>query len=146
MLDLTLFAERLDDLMFDNGINAPALAKAIAVDRTTITRYLQGNKIPSVKNVILLADYFKCTADFLLGLAAENYSNTFRECPPFSERFPFLLEYFKINKYQLQKQSKIPESLIYNWQRGQYSPTIDNVIKMAEVFDCTVDFVLGRSN
>ena len=146
MLNLSIFAERLNDLLFDAKITPPALAEKIGCGRVTIYRYLQGNKIPSLDLVIRLADYFKCTTDFLLGLENETYPHNFLPCPPFKERLAFLLDYFHITKYELQKRSKVPESAIYNWQNGVFDPKIDNVIRIANALECTVDFVLGRIN
>ncbi len=130
--------------MFDAQINPPSLAKQLGCGRATIYRYLQGNKIPSLDMVIRLADYFKCTTDFLLGLEEESYPQEFLQCPPFKDRLAFLLEHFKITKYKLQKLSNVPESAIYNWQNGVFEPKIDSVIRIAKALDCPVDFVIGR--
>lgn len=144
MLNLSIFAERLDDLLFEANISSLALAKELKCGRATIYRYLQGNRIPTVEMVVRLADYFNCTTDFLLGLENENYPQNFLQCPPFQERLAFLLGYFNITKYRLQKISNVPESAIYNWQNGVFEPKIDNVIRIAKALDCSVDFVLGR--
>lgn len=144
MLNLSIFAERLNDLMFDAKINSPALATTLGCGRATIYRYLQASKIPSLDMVIRLADYFQCTTDFLLGLEEENFPQEFLKCPPFKERLAFLLEHFKITKYRLQKDSQVPESAIYNWQNGVFEPKIDSVIRIAKALDCPVDFVIGR--
>lgn len=138
------FAERLDDLLFESNISSLALAKELNCGRATIYRYLQGNRIPSVDMVVRIADYFHCTTDFLLGLDEENYPQEFLQCPPFKDRFAFLLEHFNITKYRLQKLSGVPESAIYNWQNGTFEPKIDNVIRIAKALDCPVDFVIGR--
>lgn len=143
-MNLSNFAERLSELLFENDLNPPKLAKAIGCKRNTINRYLSGNNMPAVAILIRMADYFACTTDFLLGLEQENYANKFKTCPPFQEQLPFLCRYFDKTKYALQKETKIPESAIYNWQRGKTSPTIDSIIKIAKFFQCTVDFVLGR--
>ena len=144
MLNLSIFAERLNDLMFDAKISSPTLSSKLGCGRATIYRYLQGNKIPSLDMVIRLADHFKCTTDFLLGLEEENYPQDFLQCPPFKDRLAFLLEYFNITKYRLQKISNVPESAIYNWQNGVFEPKIDNIIRIAKSLDCSVDFVIGR--
>lgn len=144
MLNLSIFAERLDDLLFEANISSLALAKELNCGRATIYRYLQGDRIPSVDMVVRLADYFHCTTDFLLGLDEENYPQEFLQCPPFKDRFAFLLEHFNITKYRLQKLSGVPESAIYNWQNGTFEPKIDNVIRIAKALDCPVDFVIGR--
>jgi len=144
MLNLSIFAERLDDLLFEANISSLALAKELNCGRATIYRYLQGNRIPTVDMVIRLADYFKCTTDFLLGLEEESYPQEFQQCPPFKDRLAFLLKYFNISKYRLQKLSNVPESAIYNWQNGVFEPKIDNVIRIAKALDCSVDVVIGR--
>lgn len=145
-MNLSKFAERLSELLFENNLNPPAFAKQIGCGRATINRYLSGNYMPTVNMVVRMADYFNCSADFLLGLVEINYQSTFKACPPFKERLNYLCKNFGKTKYQLQKSTKIPESAIYNWQRGQTCPTIDNIIKMSEFFGCSVDFVLGRES
>jgi transcriptional regulator with XRE-family HTH domain len=143
-MNMSIFAERLSELLFEKELNAPALAKILGCGQNTINRYLSGNNTPSVNMLLRLADYFQCSSDFLLGLEAENYAHSFNPCPPFRERLPFLCRRFGRTKYALQKGTGIPESAIYNWQRGDSTPSLDNVVKIAEFFDCTVDFVLGR--
>lgn len=113
MAKMLAFIERLEDLMFENAINPSTPAKNVGIDRTTITRYLSGARMPSVKNLLLLSDYFECTTDFLLGFEEENRGGHCKPCPPFSQQPAFLLAYFSITKYQLQKWTKIPEAAIY---------------------------------
>ena len=93
---------------------------------------------------IRIADYFQVSADFLLGLEEENHATIFRPYIPFRERLPQICVEFGITKYQLQKKTKIPESAIYNWQAGRTKPTIESIVRIAEVLHCTVDHILGR--
>ena len=44
---LSKLPERLKELMFDRGINAPNLAEKLDVGANTITRYLQGVSTPN---------------------------------------------------------------------------------------------------
>ncbi|MDE6060258.1 MAG: helix-turn-helix domain-containing protein [Clostridia bacterium] len=145
MLVLSDFAERLNDLMIEKeNISTNELAEIIGVHRTTIARYLTGNKIPSVSSVIKLADYFNCTADYLLALQDINQDRTFKQCPPFDEQLKILLEHFQTNRYKIYSTSEINASLLDKWYHGQFQPSIDNVIRLAKFFDCSVDYVLGR--
>ena len=76
---LSKMPERLKELMFDKGINAPTLAKAINVKSNTVTRYIQGVRLPKFETFIVLVDYFHCSADFLLGLTDNpQYEDSFR--------------------------------------------------------------------
>ncbi len=144
MLNLSIFAERLDSLLFDAKLNPPAFAKILGCGRATINRYLSGTKMPTVEMTVRMADYFQVSTDFLLGLEEENHAKFFCPYIPFRERLPQLCKKFNITKYQLQKKTKIPESAIYNWQAGRTNPTIESVVRIAEALQCTVDCVLGR--
>ena len=89
-----IFAERLSDLMLEKSLNAPKLANELGICRTTLTRYLSGKTVPSLSTAIILADYFSCALDYLLGSEKESYYDKFKPCPPFTQQFAFLLERF----------------------------------------------------
>ncbi|MDE6061127.1 MAG: helix-turn-helix domain-containing protein, partial [Clostridia bacterium] len=132
--------------MLEKGINCPKLASELGINRTTLTRYLSCKTTPSLSTAIILADYFNCTLDYLLGFEKESYYNEFKSCPPFTQQFAFLIEKYGKTKTELHDNGEITESLIYDWQRGTYAPTIYNVIKLAKFFGCSIDYVIGRGN
>ncbi len=145
-MNLSNFAERLSELIFDAQLSVPEFAKRLGVGRATINRYLSGERMPSTELTIKMADYFSCTIDFLLGLEDESYSKHFLPCPSFSERLPFLCKHFNVTKYRIHKDTKITSSLIDYWHNGKRKPNIEHIVQLAEYFSCSVDFVLGRTN
>ncbi|MBQ7226990.1 MAG: transcriptional regulator [Clostridia bacterium] len=144
-MNLSLFAERLSDLLFEADLNPPAFAKIMGCGRSSVNRYLSGRKMPTVEMLVKMADHFKCSTDFLLGLEDENYNHHFVSPPPFSERLSQILEYFGISRYKLEKITSISESTLFYWAKGQTSPTIEKIIVIAKALDCTVDFIIGRT-
>ncbi len=148
MFNLSKFVETLDYLIFEKNNCLPATAKSFAenfgIDATTVTRYLQGKRVPSVANLVRLADYFNCTTDYLLGRTQENHTKSFKPCPPFSESFTRLLNYYGYNCLSFSKETGLNLARIYDWKSGKHQPSLDNVIRIADHFDCSVDFVLGR--
>ena len=72
------FSERLSGLIFEHGLNRKLLAKNVGINASCITHYLQDKRIPTVKSLILLAEYFNCSTDFLLGREEENKTLTFK--------------------------------------------------------------------
>lgn len=70
MVNLSKFAEMLEELMFEHDTrhktDAKTLAKTLGVEGSTITRYLRTEREPSIENLVLLADYFKCSAGSLI--------------------------------------------------------------------------------
>ena len=146
MFNMAKFSDRLGDIMFDKYTSTAAFSKAVGVSKSTIYRYLKGQRVPETEILIRIADYFHCTIDFLLGLEENDYAEPPRACPPFSERFVFLLKKFHYTKYRLSVKAKIPESVLYTWQKGECSPELESLLKLARLFDCSVDYVLGRGD
>jgi SpoVK/Ycf46/Vps4 family AAA+-type ATPase len=102
-MNLSIFAERLSELMFEQQLNAPKLAAQVDCTPATINRYVAAKKMPAVQMVIRLSDVFGCTTDFLLGLENESYTHIFRKCPTFQQRLPKLCEEFHVTKAELQE-------------------------------------------
>ena len=147
MLNTSKFAETLSDLMFEsNNINAKTLAHELGLPEPTISQYRKAQHAPSVKNLVLIADYFHCSTDYLLGREHDTPALTFKKCPPFSEQIVFLTHYFKHNYRSFYLTVKISESTFFEWKNGSSVPTLDSIIKIADHFDRRVDFILGRES
>lgn len=145
-MDLPVFAERLSELIFDSEKNAREVAKEIGVSKTTIYEYLSGAKMPSLSNLIKLADYFQCAIDYLLGLEPERPALVFQPCKAFPARFEEVLKHFGITRYKLEQLTGISESTLYYWAKGQKTPNAESLILVCKKLDCRVDFLVGRSN
>ncbi len=63
-----IFGERVKELREDKGISIRMLAKEINIAHSAIARWENGTKLPSVESVVIVADYFGVTTDYLLGL------------------------------------------------------------------------------
>lgn len=144
MVNLSKFSESLAELMEEQNLSVKDLAKAVGVKSSNLYYYLRAERLPSVESIVALANYFACSTDFLLGLTEENRPETYKSCPPFSQRLDFLIEYFGVSTYKVYTQTNVSKARFFDWKRGKYEPSLDNIIKLAEVFDCSVDFVLGR--
>lgn len=144
-MNLSKFSERLSELMFDEHYNGLTLSQKLGCGYNTIYRYLQGERTPNVEMLIKLADFFKCSVDYLIGLEEENFTCKFNEFHSFQESFAKLLHKEGITQYQLEKKTKISHSTMGYWKSGRKKPTIDNIIKIANALNCSIDYVLGRT-
>lgn len=59
--------QRLKELREEKNISRYELADAIQTSRTNIGRWERGENDPSSAQIIKLAEFFGCSADFLLG-------------------------------------------------------------------------------
>ena len=62
------FAERLKELREKKGLSQVKLAKQLKLDPTTIGKWESKKRVPNIESIIILCNYFKVSADFLIGL------------------------------------------------------------------------------
>lgn len=61
------FSERLKELRIDNGLNQIQLAKETGLSRSAIGHWELNKRIPNLDAVIVLAEFFKVSIDYLAG-------------------------------------------------------------------------------
>ncbi len=61
------FDENLKRMMMEYSVNQVALSKEIGVAQSAISAWLNKKKEPSITSLWLLADYFDCSVDELIG-------------------------------------------------------------------------------
>lgn len=140
---ISAFGERLKELINENGLTVNNLSEEINVKPSNISHYLNKRSLPTLDVLVKLADFFSCSADYLLG--REEYKPlSFASCPAFCGRLEFLRGYFGLNACEFYTKAGITKSRYYEWKNGARKPSVDNLIKIADAYDCRVDFVLGR--
>ncbi len=60
-------AERIKELMKEEGLTQVALAERVGVKQNTISAWILKKKEPSIRSLWLLADYFSVDIDYLVG-------------------------------------------------------------------------------
>lgn len=143
---LSNFSENLSELIFDNGYTAETLATAVNIDRSVIYKYLRKECLPTLPNLIAIADCFNCSVDFILGLCTEIHGTTYKTAPPFSQRFSELLKSKNLSRYKFMQDVNFARQSVDDWYNGIRYPNIENTIELAKYFGCSVDELLGREN
>ena len=67
-MDIKKFQERLALCMEQKNLNGADLASVSGITAATISRYLNGLRMPTVKNIVLLSDALGVSTNYLLGL------------------------------------------------------------------------------
>ncbi len=144
MFILSNFYETLRELMIINNKTAKAVATDLGVQTSTVTRYLRGEHAPGIDILVMIADYFKCSTDYLLGLT-ENYEvREYSPCPPFSERIAKIPGENGMTAYRFCRELDIQDGAYFAWKRGARTPNVDSIVKIAETLKCSTDYILGR--
>lgn len=64
----------------------------------------------------------------------------------FSDRLKNLREEKKILAKELASTLNVEPATITNWEKGKRFPREDMLIRIADFFDCTTDYLLGRTD
>lgn len=59
--------ERLKKLRIEKGLSQQNLSKELNIPRATIASWESGNRVPELSSLEILADYYRVSADYLLG-------------------------------------------------------------------------------
>jgi transcriptional regulator with XRE-family HTH domain len=136
---------RLSELIIENRIDVKTLCEALKLSKMTVYRYLSNQRKPNYDILVAIADYFKCSIDFLVGISEENYPTNSSDIK-FHERFINLLKQDGITEYKLIKDTHISRSLFYSWVKGKSRPNVFNLVKLAQYLDCSIDYLVGRED
>ena len=138
--------KNLKALMTKKNITQINLSVQIGVTQETISAYLNNKAKPSADTLIKIADYLDIS---LLYLLAKNNQNDFIRAvqeTTFHERLQ------QLAKEKNQKSSEIahamifPESYFHDWFRTKTLPSLDYLLSIAEYFDVSPDYLLGRTD
>lgn len=64
---MTKFKERLRELRKERGLSQIQLAEKLGVDFRTISNWENGVRKPDIDMLVIVADFFEVSTDFLLG-------------------------------------------------------------------------------
>jgi transcriptional regulator with XRE-family HTH domain len=131
--------------MFDKKITPESLSKILDVDLSLIYKYLRKEFTPSTPNAVKIANYFNCSLDYLIGLSEDTSTLFCEEIKPFGIQFQSLLRKHNCTRYRLKKETTLAKQSVDDWFNGIRIPTIENLQILAQYFDCSLDYLVGRN-
>lgn len=140
------FVETIKDYITVNNMTVTEFAKKLGCKEYCVIRWLKGINVPSLEYVIMVADYLKCSVDYVLGLTDNNSYNPYYKQVTFAERFLLMQKKTGKSFNQIAKICGVTSSNISKWiLRGQL-PKPQTVCILSDYFDCTADYLIGRSD
>lgn len=138
-----LFGERLKELMLEKDITAVSLSDAINVDPSVIRRWYNHNMDVNLSTLLLLADYFSCSLEFVSGRIEIDEESTFKLAGNFYENLASILKQKKITEYRISTDKIFSRNMFFQWKNGS-QPRLSSLIKIADYLDVTLDYLVGR--
>lgn len=60
------------------------------------------------------------------------------------KRLKDLMQVERLSQYALAKNIEVNQSTVCNWLNGKKEPSIESLWKLADYFDVSVDYLIGR--
>lgn len=141
---LTIFSERLKELMYEQGITTDqSLSQHLGISDETVRLWKNGRRYISLSQLIKLADYLNCSIDYLTGRSETILDFTPNKCHSFYDRLRFVMSEKKVSRYELVKNTRIYDSYFSNWKKGA-DIHILTLVLLADYLDCSIDYLIGR--
>ncbi len=143
---MSLFAERLLELKEVYNLNNVDIQKLTGCSNQSISKWINENVCPKLMSLIKLSDKFDCSIDFLLGLT-DKKERVRKEKPlAFWQRLNQQLTSKNVTQYKVAKDCRFDKSNFTKWKRYALIPDTVTVIKMAQYFGVTVEYLYGLSD
>lgn len=142
---LSKLSERLKDLMSEKEIKTESFASDMGIASSAIRAWLRGDKLPSMKNALFLADYFYCSLDYLTGKEDKFEEVHTRPLPPLYKRIRSIMKNVGVTRYNITHHSSIKDSHFVNWAKGGM-PTLPSLCILADYLHVTLDYLVGRTD
>lgn len=153
---IMIFSERLKELRESKKISMYTLAKQLGVSDAAICKWENAVTEPKASNIKNLSEFFEVSSDFLLGLEDElgikKYSVPPAHTPDiitsegstiFSQKLKELRTRDDISQAKFAREVGFSQSAIASWENETREPGINALIKIAQYFNTSVDYLIG---
>lgn len=133
-----MFCDILKKLRHESNLTQSELADRLNITRSALSLYELGKRTPDFNTLIKIADNFDVSIDFLLRRNEKN--NTL------GSRIKVLRKEYNMTQTDLANKLNITKSNISKYENNIVDPSLEILKTMSDIFDVSVDYLLGKTN
>lgn len=134
--------DRVFDLLAENNMNVSDAKVKLNISHNAFYQWKNDNI--SFVNLEKLANFFKCSFEYLLGRTDEFlYYEPVVPLPDFYERLRTLFKAANLSFYRLSQTTCVNYSGIYRWKKGE-KPSVKSLFALSDFLGVTIDYLVGR--
>lgn len=149
MIILDCFGARLQELMAEDGNSCKYIASSAGVNVHYLYAYTSSSNtsMPTVANLVKLANYFGCSLEYVVGLTDSNSAPEYNtQLPEFGVRFRQVIVECGYNLYRLGTETNTSTTTYYRWINNKTYPNIESLHRVATTIDVSLDYLIGREH
>ncbi|MBQ8615691.1 MAG: helix-turn-helix transcriptional regulator [Clostridia bacterium] len=137
--------ERVVEFLNDENLKLKELAVYLKMDVSIIHTWRRNESYPSTRYLIKLCEYFDCSVEYMLNRTEEYGKGVVEIVDSFANRVKFLMKLKNKTTYQMVKKDHVCSSSAFDrWFKKNVVPSPETLVKLADYFNVTVDYLLGR--
>lgn len=140
------FQSRLNDLVNETPYKKSELPKRIGIAKDILIKALNIGLLPSTKSLVVIADFFNVSLDYLLGLTDDDYFEKALQAKTFQQRLDELKRLKKVTYCKIATELGFSRSLFNTWKKYNYIPSLEIAFSLSDYFDVSLDYLLGRTD
>lgn len=119
------------------GLSLKKVSEETGISAGLLSEWKNGNRNPSLKTLEKIALYLDCSVDYLVGRKDKSVDLS---------NFFTLAKELKLSMKKISEETGIPATVLSDWKRRNSNPTAYNLIILADYLDCSVDYLIGRTD
>jgi len=131
-------ARRLKEARELKGFTQKEVSEALKISIGTISGYERGYREPNLSILQKLSEFYGISLSSLI--SEDNHSSNIGKVIKMRRKS------LNWTQSDLSKAINVSPQVISNWERQYTSPSSEDIKVLAEVMDCTTDFLLGKTD
>ena len=143
-------SDRIKALMKRDKVSRDKLENDLDLSKSTVSKILNAVNATGLETMLAFADYFDVSMDFLLGRSKSQTPPPKAETPDdlkatIAKHLDTLITRDDVLQRQLAKDLNLTEAGISKMRNAINTPSLMNLIELADYFEVTTDSILGRT-
>lgn len=119
----------------------------MGIAQNTLSNWELGNRRPDYETLNKIADYFSVTVDDLIGGQDQpNHQPTLSSASRFGNTLRALRKQNDLMQQDVAEKLGIKNNTLSNWETGRTAPDFEALIKLADYFHVSTDYLLGHTD
>ena len=135
---------KLKELRLKNNLTQEDIAKKINKSAVAYGYYESGRNEPDIQTLIRLANFYNITIDYLVGNEIPYFSNKNDYTKNRNIKLKELRLKHEKTQQEIAKDLNLTQNTYSNYEKGKTTPDIQTLIKIADYFHVTVDYLIGH--
>lgn len=133
------------DLIKELDCKKSEVPEKLGIDYGIYKKIVDFGRIPKPVVLMRIADYFRVSVESLLGRSKEEFEKS--ENPKtFWQRYTELKTERGLTDYAVAQYLHVSTSYPANWKKFGYVPSLENLMILADLFQVSLDYLLGRTD